>query len=154
MNVQRNLIGVLILIIMALCAGCFGSVEEYNFDYQTLNETVENIEIHYIYESLEREQLYILEEDEIPTFLEEFCGLSFQRSIPPKDPFYYTVKLLYEDGSFDLISTAGGYSYTKEGKIGYGPYCAFESFESYYNLLLKYIEMEKYDSGWYMISNK
>ena len=153
MNIKRSLIGFFMLTVIAFFSGC-GWAEDYIFDCQTLYETVEGVEIHYIDKDYEIEQVYILEEDEIPTFLEEFCGLSFQTSMPPHDPFYYTVKLLYEDGSFDLISATGGYSYTKEGECGYGPYCRFESFEAYYNLLLKYIEIEKFDEGWYMISNK
>ena len=144
MSIKRNLIAALILIIMALCAGCFGSVEEYTFDYQTLNETVKGIEILYIYEEdKEREVLYVLEEDEIPTFLEEFCGLSFQLQIPPQESIRYTVKLLYHDGSFDLISAWGGLRCNKDGKLGYGPFCKSDDRESYYNLLLKYIKIDK-----------
>ena len=145
MNIKRSLIGFFMLTVIAFFSGCIGKSTDCTLDCRTLNETVKGIEILYIYEEhKKREVLYILEEDEIPTFLEEFCGLTFQLQIPPQESIRYTVKLLYHDGSFDLISAWGGIRYNKEGEFEtHVPFCKSDDRESYYNLLLKYIKIDK-----------
>ena len=67
---------------------------------------------------------------------------------------YYFIKLLYSDGSsYDLGST-GGYRYDTNGEfLGPGPF--FDgNLEGYYNLLLRYIEIEREDFTWDYVINQ
>ncbi len=149
MNIKRSLIGFLITI-MVFFTGCdFAKSYPCVLDYQTLSEKTIGVEIHYIDAALGHEILYIFEENEISDFLEDFCALSFHSVGPAGEGTRgYTIKLLYNDGSFNLISALGGEKYNEMGKyVETGPFPKGESREAYYNLLLKYIEIDKYDEG-------
>ena len=144
MKVKRSLLAFFMLIIMILFSGCFERYYEHTFDYQTLSEKTVGVEICYLCSYCGEDKLYVLQKDEIPVFLEEFCGLSFCMTYPPMGPHRYTVKLLYNDGSYDYIGRHGGEKFDAGGeRIGFGPYVVYENEKEYYDLLLKYIEIEK-----------
>lgn len=147
MNIKRSLIGFLITI-MVFFTGC-DVAKSYPcvLDYHDLSEKTIGVEILYVDDDRDKEILYIFEENEISVFLEEFCALSFHKVGPAhEEPSGYTIKLLYNDGSFNLISAVGGAKYNEMGKhVENGPFPMSESREAYYNLLLKYIEMNKSD---------
>lgn len=109
MKTKRSIIGLLFIIL--ILSGCdVAKSTPYAFDYQVLNAKVVGVEIQYKDpQTLQDEQLYIFQENEIPSFLEEFCGFSFHE-VGPAGPSvkYYLIKLLYNDGSFDLIGAYGG----------------------------------------------
>ena len=151
MKVKRNIIGLLLFIIVFLCGCDVQESKPYTFDYQALKEKVIGAQIQYRDDqTLQDEQLYVFQEDEIPSFLEEFFGFSFH-TVGPAHPkaSHYLIKLLYNDGSFDLIGTNGGERYNARGKFnGSGPFCAPSSYQAYYNLLAKYIKIEKYYDCW------
>lgn len=141
----------LFLALTMIFSGCDTCIRTpYSFDYQTLTEQVVGVEIHYIdADSYVEETIYVLSEDEIAPFLEAFYEFSFCTAGPAyPGVLYYFIKLLYSDGSsYDLGST-GGYRYDTNGEfLGPGPF--FDgNLEGYYNLLLRYIEIEREDFTW------
>jgi len=145
MKVKRSLLAFFMLIIMILFSGC-GKYYKHTFDYQTLSEKTVGVEICYLHNALYADRIYVLQKDEIPVFLEEFCGLSFCYTVPPRRPEKYTVKLLYNDGSMDYIGAYGGREFDERGEpVGFAPYLDYYSVKEYYDLLLKYIEIERED---------
>ena len=153
-KIKRSVIGLFLCLIIFL-SGC-GKTSPHTFDKQVLAENVITVEITYIYHSstYQEEQLYIFKPEELSSFLEEFCALSFQYRIPPQGASYYVVKLMYNDGSFHLIGTYGGGKYNANGEFeGFGPEVTGESREGFYNLLLKYIDLDKEDCYWEDIVN-
>ena len=147
----------LLLALTMILAGCDMRISEpYSFDYQTLTEQVVGVEINYRDDSYVDETIYVLSEDEISPFIEAFYELSFQTAGPayPRD-LHYFIKLSYRDGSYDYIGSMAGFRYDAKGKFdGPGPFCTEESWEEYYNLLLRYIEIEKEDFIWDYRLNK
>ena len=156
MNIKRSLIGFLIIIMVFFTSCDVSKSYPCVLDYQDLSEKTIGVEILYVDDDCDEEILYIFEENEISGFLEEFCVLSFHKVGPAfGTPYGYTIKLLYDDGSFNLISAVGGSKHNEVGKyVEKGPCPMRDSWDSYYNLLLKHIEIDKYDEGWNIISNK
>ena len=147
MKVKRSLLAFfMLIIIMILFSGCDAKYYKHTFDYQTLSEKTVGVEICYLHNALYGDRIYVLQKDEIPVFLEEFCELSFCSTYPPRGPAKYTVKLLYNDGSMDYIGAYGSREFDERGKpVGFGHYIDYYSVKEYYDLLLKYIEIERED---------
>ena len=148
---MKRLLTCLFLVLTMIFAGCDMCIHEpYSFDYQTLTEQVVGVEIHYIdSDSYIEETIYVLSEDEIPSFLEAFDELSFCTAGPAyPSVLYYFIKLSYSDGSYDYLGSTGGYRYDAKGEFaGPGPFFS-GNLEGYYNLLLRYIEIEREDFTW------
>ena len=142
-----------ILIMSIFCIASLGSCgykKSFFFEYDELKDRVVAVELLHLNDG-ERmhdyDRLYILQEDEIFEFLQEYCELSFAKFVPPKSPSGYAVMLIYIDGCYDVVSANGGAKFDARGKkLGYAP--TIETREAYLQLLSKYIEVNVENRYW------
>lgn len=148
MKVKRILMSVL-LAMLTFFSGCFDKT--YSYELEELRERVVGVEIVYVhynsidgsYENLEQEVqiVYVLQESEISSFLEDFSKIVFFGD--PKnwsEASKYSVKLIYTDNSFLIQGAGSGAEYTAKGKlIGYLGCVDAESRNDFYRLMLKYL---------------
>lgn len=121
MKLKRIFTSVL-LAILVLFSGC----GDYRLDLEDLRERVVGVEIVYLKKQMEDsdilegdiQQLSVLQENEILPFLELYSEIKFNSDTKKtQGPRYYTIKLIYTDGSFDLQSLSGSGKYDSNGKF-------------------------------------
>ena len=141
---------IVVLFSMSLFVSCISGKKRYVYDLEDLGKRVVSVELLHLHDGeamSDYDQLYILQEDEIFEFLQEYCELSFAKFVPPKRPSGYAVMLIYKDGCYDVVSANGGTQFDARGeKIGHAP--TIETREAYLQLLSKYIEVNVENRYW------
>ena len=138
---------IIFLMVTVVYTSCCEPVNSYpySFDYNTLKSTVVYVELSYWENNHEEAILYRLNEAELDIFLKDFSSITYHLYFTPEYPWKYTVKLQYNDGSFELVSIYGGIKYDANGDViqdAGGVPKTDEDRKQFARLLMRYIEID------------
>lgn len=148
---------ILIVFLWAILACFFGcdpnNVYPVTVDFDELKERLWDVEIVFV-DADNVERLYVLQESEIPAFLEDYFALSFCERGPAGSLSGFGIKFVYTDGSFSVMTSDMGYEYKANGEykghgITFDPSCEKEA----YQIMGKYLTWENIGSRWEDIDN-
>lgn len=110
---MKKVLFMIVLIILTLSLVSYQ--DHYPYSVDGIEEIVENIEIHYIYNQDTSILVYTLDQDEIPIFFDEL-GL-IRMSYPLGDSLSvsgYTFYIYYTNGTYETLSANGTIYYTSD----------------------------------------